>query len=296
MILVTGATGSIGTHLVRRLGALGQQVRAFVRDEAKGRTLGCELVVGDLDDPASVASAMVGVDRVFLNAGGAVPVTGEQPMIRQQQAVIDAARAARVRHVVKISVWGAREQGKLAEGAHWRIEEYLKRSGIAWSILRPSGFMQNFLTGAGSFTDGGDLIGAYGEGRVSYIDCADLAASAATLLAGDTGTDRTYLLSGPEALSHTGIAAALTRALGTTVRYIDLPPAAFAERLTTQGLPPDFAADVAALFAEVAAGTLAGTTDSVLRLTGRAPRTFDAFLAEHREQLRNRHFEAHGAK
>lgn len=152
MILVTGATGSIGRHLVRLLLDQRVPVKALVRDEAKGRVLGCDVVVGDFDDPGSLAAAMEGVDRLFLNAGGAQPVDGEQPMIRQQRAVIDAARSAGVSRVVKISVWGAHRGGRLAEGAHWEIEEYLKASGLVRSILQPSGFMQNFVTGAGAFT------------------------------------------------------------------------------------------------------------------------------------------------
>ena len=119
---------------------------------------------------------------------------------------------------------------------------------------------------------------AYGDARVSYIDCRDIAAVAAVLLTGSRWGE-TLVLTGPEALSHHQIAARLSAALGRTVRYLDLPQAAFAERLTGQGLPADFAADVAELFAEVAGGSLAGTTGTVRELTGREPRTFDEFLS-----------------
>lgn len=283
MILVLGATGSIGTHLVRELRDRGEPVRAFVRDPAKGRALGVEYAVGDLDDPPSIAAALAGVDRLLLNAGGAVPADGEQPMVRQQKAAIDAAVAARVSRVVKVSVWGAKPGGRLAEGAHWEIERYLEASGLtsglAWSVLRPSGFMQNFVTGSGSFTADGDLLGAYGDARVSYVDCADIAACAAQLLTGPARPGTTFTLTGPEALTHTEIAALLSDAWGRPVRYVDLPPETFAARLTAQGLPRAFAADVAALFADVATGTLAATTTDVEALTGRPPRTFADFLA-----------------
>src|SRR5947208_3054141 len=159
MILVTGGTGSIGRPLVRRLLDKGVAFKALVRDEAKGRALDCDITVGDFDDPGSIAAALEGVDRLFLNGAGAQPADGEQPMIRQQKAAIDAARKAGVERIVKVSVWHAHEGGRLAEGAHWEIEQYLKRSGIGWSLLQPSGFMQNFLTGAGSFTAGGNLVG-----------------------------------------------------------------------------------------------------------------------------------------
>jgi len=284
VILLTGATGSIGVQLAPLLALRKEPFRVLARDEGKGRALGGEVVVGDLDDAQSVAEAMVGVDRVFLNAGGAVPAPGEQPMVRQQKAVIDAARGAGVSHVVKVSVWGARPGGKLAEGAHWEIERYLKASGLPWTMLRPSGYMQNFVTGAGAFSDDGDLLGAYRDGRVAYIDCADIAACAAVCLAEGTGVGETLLLSGPEALSHDEIAARLTQALGRPVRYVDLPPEVFAARLAERGLPTAFAEDVAALFAEVAVGALASPSTTVRDLTGRQPRSFDEFL-ERRRQL-----------
>lgn len=280
MILVLGATGSIGTPLVRELRRRGEPVRAFVRDPAKGRALGVEYAVGDLDDPPSVAAALDGVDRLLLNAGGAVPTEGEQPMIGQQKAAIDAAVSAGVSRIVKISVWGAKPGGRLAEGAHWEIERHLARSGLTWSTLRPSGYMQNFVTGAGAFTADGDLLGAYGDARVSYVDCFDIAASAAALLTGPPRPGATFTLTGPEALTHNEIADQLSAAWGRPVRYIDLPGDEFVARLTAQGVPAGFAADVAALYADVARGSLAATTDDVERLTGRPPRSFAAFLKD----------------
>ena len=286
MILVTGATGSIGRHLVRRLRQEQVSFRALARDEAKGRALNCEYVVGDFDDPDSIAAALVGVDRLFLNAAGAQPVWGAQPMVRQQEAAIDAAVRAGVAKVVKVSVWRARESGKLAEGAHWEIEQHLKASGVDWSILQPSGFMQNFVTGAGNFTEDGNIIGAYRDSRVSYIDCADIASCAAALLTAPRGTGESFVLTGPEALTHTEIATKLSAALSRTVSYVDLPPEDLAARLTAQGLPPQFAADVATLYAEVAEGALAEVTTAVSDLTGHQPRTFDQFLADNRHAVK----------
>ncbi len=89
MILVTGATGSIGRHLVTCLWKQGVPFRALVHSQEKGRELGCDFTVGDFDDPGSIIRALRDVDRLFLNAGGAVPADGEQPMIRQQEAAID---------------------------------------------------------------------------------------------------------------------------------------------------------------------------------------------------------------
>lgn len=202
-------------------------------------------------------------------------------MVRQQRAVIDAAVTAGVEHVVKLSVWHAVPDGRLAEGAHWHIEQHLKASGLGWSILQPNGFMQNFRTGAAVFTDDGDILGAYGDSRVSYVDCADIAAAATALLTGDPRHGETFVLTGPEALTHAEIAAKLSAVAGREIRYRDLPPAAFAERLVGLGLPAAFAHDVATLFAQVADGRLAPISPDVATLTGRPPRTFDEFLHDH---------------
>jgi uncharacterized protein YbjT (DUF2867 family) len=282
MILITGATGSIGRHLVHRLRQQHVPMRALVRDPDRGRALNCDLVVGDYDNPESIAAAMPGIDRVFLCSPGAQPVSGPQPMIAQETAVIDAAVRAGVRRVVKVSVWHARPGGLLAEGAHGEIEARLEASGLDWSILQPSGFMQNFRTGTGTFGSDGNFLGAYGPARVSYIDCADIAACTAVLLSTNRGSRQLYVLTGPEALTHTEIAARLSEAHGRTVSYVDLSPEDWAATLVAQGLPDQFAADLAAFHTEVAAGSLAETTTAVEDLIGRPATTFSEFLA--REQ------------
>ncbi|MGW6696533.1 SDR family oxidoreductase [Nocardia sp. NPDC055049] len=281
MILVTGATGSIGRHLVRLLRQRQAPFKALVRNPVRGRELGGEYVVADFDRPDSLQAAMSGIDRLFLLSAGAEPASGRQPMVAQQVAAIDAAARAGVRTVVKVSVQGASRSGKLASGAHWSIEQHLEASGLDWSILQPSGFMQNFRTGAGTFTAEGDIIGAYGDGRVPYIDCRDIAACAAALLTEYRDSAQRFVLTGSEALSHTDIAARLSAAYGRTISYVDLPPAQLAARLTAQGLPTQFAEDVAELQAGIAEGTAAHITSAVSDLTGRGPRTFGQFLADH---------------
>jgi len=285
VILVTGATGSIGRYLVRELRQRRVPFRVLVRSQDKGRELGCDFAVGDFDDPGSIVRALEDADRLFLNAGGAVPAAGDQPMIRQQEAVIDAATAAGVCQVVKISVWGAREGGRLATGAHWRLEQYLKASGLAWSVLQPSGFMQNFLTGAGSFTMDGKLIDAYGGAPVSYIDCYDIAACATALLTGPGRNAESFVLTGPEPLTYADVTKRLSAALGRTVGHLTLPPGEVATTLKTHGLPAQFADDIAALGREVAQGSLAATTTAVRDLTGRTPRTFSQFIAANLQAL-----------
>ncbi|ADI06215.1 hypothetical protein SBI_03094 [Streptomyces bingchenggensis BCW-1] len=288
MILVTGATGSIGKHLVRQLQELQAPFKALVRDADKGRTLGCPYVVGDFDDPDSIAAALTAVDQVLLNGAGAVPTAdgAPQPMISQQKTVIDAAGRAGVGKIVKVSVWHAHQGGKLAEGAHWDIEQHLKASGIEWTLLQPSGFMQNFFTGAGTFSDDGSLIAPATDAPISYIDCHDIAACAAVLLTQSVGAGRTYVLTGPEALTMTEIAGHLSGALDKPVEVVSLNRDEMEVRLRAQGLPAPFAADVAHLWAEVGTGSLAATTHEVKNLTGREPRMFAEFLTANQAAFR----------
>jgi uncharacterized protein YbjT (DUF2867 family) len=161
----------------------------------------------------------------------------------------------------------------------------VRARAVGWSVLQPGGFMQNFLTGAGSLTSDGKLIDPYGEAAVSYIDCHDIAACAAALLTGAGRSRETFILTGPEALTHAAIAGKLSAALGLALQPAALSPANLAVRLKAQGLPERFADDVAMLSAEVVAGSMATTTPDVLNLTGRAPRTFAQFIAANRQAL-----------
>ncbi|MFJ9620039.1 SDR family oxidoreductase [Streptomyces noursei] len=274
MILVTGATGTIGRHLVRALAEAEVPFRALVRDTSQGKELDCEFVVGDFDDPASMMSALKGVDRLLLNSGGALPVAGQQPMVRQQMSAIDAARAAEVSWVVKVSAGQPSPDAKLSVRAHWEIEQHLKASGLRWASLQPTGYMQNFFTGEGGFTHSSALEGPYGTGRVAYIDAYDIAACAAVLLTRPPGSGETYALTGPEALTHEEIAAKLD------IPFRDLTPQEAAEGLRAQGLPGWFVDDLLRLYAAMAAGAMSEVTTAVRDLTGRAPRTFDEFIGE----------------
>ncbi|MFJ4677771.1 NAD(P)H-binding protein [Kitasatospora sp. NPDC088783] len=281
MILLTGATGSIGRHLVRRLADRGAEFRALVRDEAKGRALGCAYVVGDFADPGSLTAAFDGVDRLFLNGPGAAPVDGEQPMVRQLGSVIDAAAAAGVERVVKVSVWHAAPGRPLSEGVHGVLDRRLAESGpAAWTLLQPSGFLQNLLA-PGTFTPDGRLVGRYGGAPVSHIDCRDIAECAEVLLTGPPRPGESFVLTGPEAVTDRELAARISHVLGRTVGLAPLTPDEVSAALAAQGLPAGFTAGLAELLRQVAAGSLAGVTTAVPDLLGRPARTVDAFLADH---------------
>lgn len=265
MIVVTGATGTIGRALI---GELGDSARAVVRRPDQGEALGCDdVVVGDLERPESIP--LEPGDRLFLNS------SLWPGFVRAHQGVVDHAAAAGVAQVVTVSVRGVTSGSLLGFGMHGQADGHLKASGVPWAILAPVGFMQNL---AADVDEEGRFFGSYGRGRVGYIDARDIAAVAARLLTGPVGPDATYELTGPEALTHDEIAAELTRALGRPVRYVDLPVEEAAVRLEKRGLPAETAADLAALMSQIGDGRWASTTTTVADLLGRPPRSLREFL------------------
>lgn len=167
-ILVTGATGTAGSHVVRELRSRGVPARAFARDAGKAaRLLGedVELALGDFGDPESIRAALGGVDRVFLtSANGAEQVAHEN-------AMIDAAAAAGVPRIVKLSAIHA-QAGSPLPGQDWngRIEAHLRRSGVPAVILRSTWFMSNVLASADAITHGGKLFAPAAGGKTAMID------------------------------------------------------------------------------------------------------------------------------
>ncbi|MFG1946624.1 NAD(P)H-binding protein [Nonomuraea sp. NPDC048826] len=266
MIVVTGATGSIGRELVSLLPP--DEVLAVVRKPAE---VGCPHALGDLEQPESIAAHLSPGDRLFLNSSLFPGV------VDAHRAVIDLARAAGVAQVVTVSVRHARPGGRLGQDMHGHIDEHLRASGVPHAILRPGGFMQNLLTEVRD----GRFHGSYGAARVSYIDSRDIAAVAAALLTRPVGPSETYTLTGPEALTHDEIAAAITAATGRPVTYVDLPVPDLTAHLTAQGLPDALAAQLAAMMREMGTEDWASASSTVEDLTGRPPRSLADFLADH---------------
>ncbi|MFI2285712.1 NAD(P)H-binding protein [Nocardia beijingensis] len=264
MIVVTGATGTIGRALIEELGGA---ARAVVRRAEQGEELGCDYVVGDLEQPERIP--LEPGDRLFLNSGL------WPGFVRAHKAVIDHAVAADVAQVVTVSVRGVTSSSLLGFGMHGQVDEYLKVSGVPWSILAPVSFMQNLA----SDVDGeGRIFGSYGRGCVGYIDARDIAAVAAALLTRPVGADATYELTGPVAPTHDEIAAELTQAIGRTVRYVDLAVEEAAAHLEKRGMPAQTARAFSELMSQIGDGRWASTTTTVADILGREPRSLREFL------------------
>lgn len=277
-VAVTGATGVVGRRVLTELCALGVRPRALLRP---GRALPVELspsvrpVPTDLTDTGSVRTALAGVRTLFL----LTPLHPEQDAL--QLGVLDAALAAGVEHVVKLSALGADPAASaMVLRQHGRVEAELVRRGIRHTVLRPNAFMQNatrWLEGAGRF---GLLPMPVGAARVSMVDAADIAAVAARAIVTPAHRDVAHDLTGPAALSYAEVAGILAGVLGRPVRYADVSEEEAAAAMRVGGTPEWAVRARLELYRTYRAGEAAVVTTAVADVTGRPPRPFREVAAE----------------
>jgi uncharacterized protein YbjT (DUF2867 family) len=275
-ILVTGATGNVGAHVVRELQARAANVRALVRDPQKAMALGdVDLVVGDFEHPASLRSALAGVDRVYLTAADG------PRKVAHEAALIDAAADAGVERIVKLSAMHADPASRLpAFRWHGEIEAHLLRSGVPSVVLRPAFFMTNMLMVAGGVAATGTLYAPTANRPVAMIDIRDVAAVAAVTLTADGHDKQVYELTGPSAVTFTDVARAIGAATGRPVEYVDLTEEAARPRFTGAGLPDWLAEQLAGVFGVIRDGGFARTTEHVRAITGHPARSIGDFARD----------------
>jgi uncharacterized protein YbjT (DUF2867 family) len=285
VILVTGATGLVGGAVVGQLAAQGVPLRALVRSPEKAAALAgptVETFVGDFARPETLGPALQGVTRALLISHHDVR------QVELQGNFVEAARRAGHVHVVKLSGLGTAPGSPLGSGRwHAETEAQIRDAGLPWTFLHPPYFMQNLLRSAPAVAAHGVLTAAMQEGRIAMVDARDVAAVAAAALTGSGHTGQTYVITGPEALSHAMVAAILSEAVGRRIVYRDIEPDALREQLVAAGTPP-WLVDVRMEFTSVLRrGFAAAVSDTVFRTTGHEPRTFAAFAAEHAARFRN---------
>jgi uncharacterized protein YbjT (DUF2867 family) len=278
-ILVTGATGRVGGALVPLLKRAGASVVALVRDPKRAAALksqGVELRQGDLSDPASLAPALAGIDKAFLASAD----SREQAV--HEKNFITAAATAGIGHIVKLSAQSAGLLPPRSFGRYHREAEIaLEQSGVPFTVLRPTFFMQSVLLFADDIKKKNKFMAPIKAGRVAMVDLRDVAAAAACCLADDSQRGKAYILTGPRAVDFAEIAKLIGQARGRNVGFTPLP--AFVARLAmphATGMPRWYANLVIDLFVALNKGAQTPITDSVYRLTGAQPRTVEAFLKE----------------
>lgn len=267
-ILVTGATGNVGSRLVRLLTSRGQAVRAFTR---KGETARfdpkVEVVTGDFTDKESLRKAFQGVSRAYLLSAGTE--------IEQYEAnALEAAKGARLELLVKHSVAGAPYKATDIPRWHRASEERIEASGVPFVFLRPASFASNALGWAATVKAQGTVYGALGEAALPVIDPEDIAEVAAAVLTTPGHAGKAYDLSGPEALTAAQQVAALGSVLGRTLKYVNVPDEAARESMLKMGMPPRYVDAMIGLIQTLRGIGRIEPSRDVKAILGREPRTF----------------------
>ena len=278
MILLTGVTGKTGGATASALLDKGAPLRALVRDEAKAgdlKSAGVELVVGDIADAGTVRKALAGAEKAFLTLPN-----GEHQLANEKQFT-DLAKEAGVKHLVKMSSMEAvpDAQTPIPRG-HWAAEEYIRASGLEWTMVKPNFFMQNLLASAGMIKEQRKFSLPMGDGTTGMADTRDIGAVCAEVLTGDGHGGQSYEITGPEVITFYEVAERFSEVLGEKVEYLPMPMETFRERMTNV-LAPWHLDAVCELFREIDEIGLDHTTDTFKQLMGREPTSLRQFIEDH---------------
>lgn len=284
MILVIGATGTVGRELLRLLSGRGVQVRALVRHPEKAASIeapGVEIVPGDLAQAETLNAVLKGIEKVFL----LTPSSLQQ--VELEGNLVDAARRSGVKHIVKLSSLGARENSPIAMSRwHWQAEKLVKQSGIPYTFLRPQSFMQNLLAFAPNVRQRGIISAPMKDGRLSLVDARDVAAVAVVVLMEASHEGKTYRLSGPEALSFRDIADQLSSALNQQIIYEDIPEETARRNLLNEGWPPWLVEDQIQIYRYFSANRSPLVTDTIAKVAHKGATTFQEFARDYSRAFR----------
>lgn len=276
-ILVTGATGTIGRDVVKRLAQKKASVRVAIRDKAKASKLfgpAVDLVEFDFENAATFSKALDGVARLFVLP----PLTPNQ--IEMVNRLVDAAKNAGVRTIVKLSAIGVETGLTFAVGnSHAAIDRHLRESGTVYTILRPNSFMQNFIN---YFPPRDSVIYLpWGDGKASFIDIRDIASVAAEALTSNGHAGKIYTLTGPAALGVADVAQILSKASGRKISYVDVPESAAREGMLQAGFPGWQVEALMELHAINKQSLWSAVTSDVQEITGRPATSFEQFARDY---------------
>lgn len=281
MIIVTGATGNVGSVLMAKLAEKNIPARAMTRDASKAKGLfpaGTEVVEADFADPASLTKAMAGADTLVL-------ISPAHPdMVAHQKAALDAAKAAGIKDVIKLSGLGASLDApiRLPKG-HAEIEDYAGSIGLSITPIRPNLFMQVLLGDAGSIAGEGKIYAPAADGKISFTDVRDIADVFTKVIEDTALRGKSYDITGPYALTYAEAAEKIGKAAGYPVQHVDVPEEAAREAMLGMGMDPWVTEAFVELFQIYRAGYgSAVLSDTVASVKGAPARSFDGFAADFR--------------
>ena len=279
MILIIGGTGNIGSEVVRLLGDKGADFKVLARDVSKAaEMLGpkVNIVEGDLNAPETVFAAMAGVDKLLL----VTPLHLDQ--VAMKSTAIQAAKQAGVKQIVMSTGIGAGPDSGVEIGRlHGKNQEEVKAIGIPYTFLQPGNFMQNMLMFADSICSMGQFFLPFGDGKVAWVDARDIASIGVLALTQDGFENQAISITGGKAYSCAEMADIFSEVIGKKISYVNVPLDAAKQGMMGMGMPEKLADMMNELNALAGPGYLADTTDSVERLTGRPPRTFQQFAEDY---------------
>ena len=284
MILVTGASGTVGRAVLDQVRNTGKPFKAMYRSEEEARKDSGRgaAVIADFANKASLKRALVDVDAVYLVCS---PVP---QLVELESNVIDACREGGVPYVALNSALGAEDYPKSFPSWHRQVEDKLRASGLRYTILRPNSFMQNILTyNAPSIRAKGAFYSAMGTARTSYLDVRDIAAVVTKALTspGDH-QGKIYELNGPEAVTSAELAERISRVAARPVDYVYIPEDAQRKSMRDLSMPEWQVTALLDLQRYYTAGRGGEVTDVLPKLLGRPPKTLDAFLEEFKDNFR----------
>jgi uncharacterized protein YbjT (DUF2867 family) len=283
-ILLTGATGTIGSAVLDHLGGAGVDLRVLTRDESKAHALrerGVEAAVGDFLNADTLGPALVDVTDIFL----LTPISPEQ--VPQACNMIQAAQeSGHAPRIVRVSVQQASHEAPTRVGRqHAAIEDALRASGLPHTLIRPQSLMQNTLMFAPTVAAVGKIYQPFKEGKVGMIDARDVGEVAAKILTEPGHDGKVYTLTGPAAISLGDVAQALSEVLGKDVRYVDVSPEVAKAAMLRRGVP-EWLADALNEYASAhSEGYSDFTTHDAEQLTGHPATSYRQFARDFEQRF-----------
>ncbi|MEV6760927.1 SDR family oxidoreductase [Streptomyces sp. NPDC051105] len=267
-IVVTGATGHLGRHVVTQLleKVPAEQITAVVRDKAKAADFaarGVNIAVADYNSPETFGGLFAAGDKVLLISGNEF----DKGRPQQHKVVIDAAKAAGVALLAYTSAPASLKASLVDD--HRATEELLLASGLPYTLLRNGWYHENYTENLAPVLEHNAVVAAAGEGRVSSASRADYAAAAVAVLTGEGHENQTYELGGDVAWSFDEYAAEIARQTGKEIAYNSVPGEVLQSILTGAGVPEAFATILVGVDASIAKGELVVDSGDLSRLTGR---------------------------